>query len=228
MDLIHVSNPIFVGIAVVVDLDQAVIRYVSREPGRRKIENAPLEVLDNLIGYSQLIRIANPHSLCLSCSFFQFTINIVVDGAGQLLSLSIILLKQSRQGISLTSLGSRQFQIVCHRQSFRKRPAVKCVAGVHLKAGEYQFVFSIFSSHENLRVSRFVTGQHSVLASFILDENLILVGDAIPVGIYIPQGFISNIVSYGLRDLGIPATKDVAIAGESFLFLESRGLLSLQ
>ena len=52
--------------------------------------------------------------------------------------------------------------------------------------------------------------------------DLILVGDAIPVGIYIPQGFISNIVSYGLRDLGIPATKDVAITSGITAVIECR------
>ena len=222
MDLILVGGLIAVGIGEIVDIDGGSVLHSSRESLIRVAQYTLLIGLDIGLGYSQRIRIANPHSRFLSLIFFEYTVNIVVDGAGQLLSLSIILLKQSRQGISLTSHGSRQFQIVCHRQSFRKRPAVKCVAGVPLKVGECQSVFSIFSSHENLRVSRFVTGQLSVLASFILDENLILVGDAIPVGIYIPQGFISNIVSYGLRDLGIPATKDVAITSGITAITECR------
>ena len=62
----------------------------------------------------------------------------------------------------------------------------------------------------------------------VLHEHLPVVGDAIPVGIYIPQGFISNIVSYGLRDLGIPATKDVAFTSGLLAFTVCRRIDTFQ
>ena len=213
MDLILVGGLIAVGIGEIVDIDGGSVLHSSRESLIRVAQYTLLIGLDIGLGYSQRIRIANPHSRFLSLIFFEYTVNIVVDGAGQLLSLSIILLKQSRQGISLTSHGSRQFQIVCHRQSFRKRPAVKCVAGVPLKVGECQFVCSVFSGREDLGMTRFITRQLAVGAGRILNENLVLVSNLIAVCIHIPLGGIRRVSSYRFCDLGRPAAENIACAG---------------
>ena len=213
MDLILVGGLIAVGIGEIVDIDGGSVLHSSRESLIRVAQYTLLIGLDIGLGYSQRIRIANPHSRFLSLIFFEYTVNIVVDGAGQLLSLSIILLKQSRQGISLTSHGSRQFLIVCHRQSIRERPAVKCVAGVCLIAGECQFVCPVFSGREDLGMTRFITRQLAVGAGRILNENLVLVSNLIAVFIHIPLGGIRRVSSYRFCDLGRPAAENIACAG---------------
>ena len=123
------------------------------------------------------------------------------------------LFKQCSQGIGFTRLGSGQFLIVCHRQSIRERPAVKCVAGVCLIAGECQFVCSVFSGREDLGMTRFITRQLAVGAGRILNENLVLVSNLIAVCIHIPLGGIRRVSSYRFCDLGRPAAENIACAG---------------
>ena len=106
MDLILVGGTIAVAIGEIVDIDGGAVFHSSGESLIRVAQYTLLIGLDIGLGYSQRIRIANPHSRFLSLIFFEYTVNMVVDGAGQRLSLIFVLLKLSRQGIGLTCLGA--------------------------------------------------------------------------------------------------------------------------